>query len=128
MDPQDSDRRAGERYQARFPGYVQLSDGVRRITIIRDLSSSGVMLLMDAAKVLVGDKVLLELHIGSDPDQCCSASGHVVRVETTRYSEVWKRSVAVSFDAPLAMTEEDIARFNDLPPALEMGPDSVPSR
>jgi hypothetical protein len=125
MVDHNTDRRAGERYDARFPGYVQLSDGIRRIAIIRDLSSSGVRLLMDAAAVQPGEQVSLQLHIGSDPEDFCAAAGRVVRVEPLD-AGLWNTSVAVTFDAPLAMTDEDIARFNEVPPSLQPGPDDPP--
>ncbi|MBI5534081.1 MAG: PilZ domain-containing protein [Deltaproteobacteria bacterium] len=117
--PPQSERRAGVRYLACFPGYVVLPDGAQRIAVIRDLSTSGVRLLTDTIKLHVDDVVKLELHIGKDPDTCSVVRGRVVRVEPVTDIDLWKRCFAVSFDEPLAMSDEDIARFQGLPPVFE---------
>ena len=121
--PAKAERRAGSRYVACYPGYVVLPDGAQRIAVIRDLSVSGVCLLMDTLKVQIGDNVQLELHIGEDPDDRRVVQGRVVRAEPLTDTDLWKLCVAVTFDEVLTMCEEDIARFNDLPPALAVDSD-----
>jgi hypothetical protein len=77
------------------------------------------MLLTDAIKLQVGDRVRLELHIGEDPDTSTVVHGRVVRIEPITDVDLWKRCVAVSFEDPLRMRDEDIARFKGLPPVFE---------
>jgi hypothetical protein len=100
-----------------------LADGAQRIAVIRDLSASGVLLLMETVQVQIDDKVQLELHIGQDPDDSRVVHGRVVRVEPLTDTDLWKLSVAINFDQTLTMCDEDIARFKGLPPALVVDSD-----
>jgi len=119
----NEDRRSGQRYMACFPGLVVLPDGRKRVAVIRDLSETGVKLLMDLASPAVGDELQLQLHLEKDPEAFCLAQGRVVRVEPVEEPGLWKHCVAVTFDWPLAMGADDIARFNELPPVFEAAPE-----
>jgi hypothetical protein len=111
--PPPGDRRVGERYLACFPAAVVRPDGETRPSVIRDLSVSGVLLLVYTTKLQVGDEVKLHLYISDDPQAYRSAAGKVVRVEKRRPEDTgpWLRRVAVHFDQPLTVYEADIEAF-----------------
>jgi|WetSurMetagenome_2_1015567.scaffolds.fasta_scaffold614238_1 hypothetical protein len=119
----NEDRRSGQRYMACFPGLVVLPDGRKRVAVIRDLSETGVRLLTEIASVAIGDPMQLELHLEKDPESFCLAQGRVVRIEPVDEPGLWKHCVAVTFDWPLAMGADDIARFQELPPVFEVEPE-----
>jgi len=96
-----------------------LPDGAQTIAVIRDLSTTGVLLLTDTIKLRADDRVKLELHIGKEPESSCLVQGRVVRVEPVQDVDLWKSLVAVNFDEALTMCDEDIARFKGLPPVFE---------
>ena len=113
--PPPGDRRVGERYLACFPAAIVRPDGETRPSVIRDLSVSGVLLLVYTTKLQVGDEVKLHLYIADNSDAYRSTSGRVVRVEKRRPEDTgpWLRRVAVKFDNPLTMYEADIAAFKE---------------
>ena len=74
-------RRCGERHLACFPASLERADGEQRPSLIRDLSETGVLLLVRTTKVTVGDRVKLQLYITEDSDTHRVAEGQVVRVE-----------------------------------------------
>lgn len=113
--PPPSNRRAGERYLACFPASVERPDGEQRPSLIRDLSVTGVLLLVRTAKLRAGDKVKLQLYIAEDSSAFRAASGKVVRVEDLEPDEAgpWLKRVAVHFEQPLTMYESDIASFQE---------------
>jgi PilZ domain len=111
--PPESDRRDGSRLLACFPAYVERVDGETHTTLMRDLSTTGVLLLV-RTKLGVGDHVKLQLFISS-VDEARSANGHVVRVEPLADAEIglWSRKVAVQFDEPLTMYEAEILALRE---------------
>jgi len=113
--PPPSDRRSGERHLACFPAELRRPDGEQRPSIIRDLSESGVLLLVRTTKIGVGDRVRLQLYISEDNSTPRDASGQVVRVEELAPGDAgpWLRRVAVHFDQPLTMYAADIASFRE---------------
>lgn len=113
--PPPSDRRSGERHLACFPAELRRPDGEQRPSIIRDLSESGVLLLVRTTKIGVGDRVRLQLYISDDTTTPREASGRVVRVEELTPGDAgpWLRRVAVHFDEPLTMYAADIASFRE---------------
>lgn len=113
--PPPSDRRSGERHLACFPAELRRPDGEQRPSIIRDLSESGVLLLVRTTKIGVGDRVRLQLYISEDNSTPRDASGQVVRVEELTPGDAgpWLRRVAVHFDQPLTMYAADIASFRE---------------
>jgi hypothetical protein len=113
--PPPSDRRSGERHLACFPAELRRADGEHRPSIIRDLSESGVLLLVRTTKIAVGDRVRLQLYISEENTTPREASGRVVRVEELAPGEAgpWLRRVAVHFDQALTMYAADIASFRE---------------
>lgn len=113
--PPPSDRRAGERHLACFPAELRRPDGEQRPSIIRDLSESGVLLLVRTTRIAVGDEVKLQLYISEDEATWREATGRVVRVESLSPGEAgpWLRRVAVHFDQPLTVYAADIASFRE---------------
>jgi hypothetical protein len=109
------DRRTGERHFACFPASLVRPDGEERPSLIRDLSESGVLLLVRTTKVAVGDKVKLQLFITEDSETHRVAGGKIVRVEDVGLDEAgpWLRRVAVQFEGPLTVTAADIESFRE---------------
>jgi hypothetical protein len=109
------DRRLGARHLACFPASIERTDGEHRVAIIRDLSESGVLLLVRTTKIDVGDKLLLQLYLTEDVDSFRPASGHVVRVEELGPSAPgpWIVRAAIHFDEPLSVSAEDLAAFRE---------------
>jgi len=109
------DRRLGDRHLACFPASLERPDGTQRASLIRDLSETGVLLLVRTTKVVVGDQVKLQLYIAEDADTHRSAEGKVVRVEEVEAEDAgpWLRRVAVQFDSPLTMYAADINAFHE---------------
>jgi hypothetical protein len=101
-----------ERYLACFPAAVQGADGEKKPALIRDLSESGVLLLLSTTSVAVGDFVNLQLYIADDGSQR-PAAGKVVRIEQLSADEPgpWRVRVAIEFNGPIAMYADDIASF-----------------
>jgi hypothetical protein len=110
-----SDRRQSERHIACFPAALERPDGENRPSLIRDLSETGVLLLVRTTKIAVGDRVELELYISEDTGTHRRAAGHVVRVEELNPKEAgpWLRRVAVQFDEPLTVYAADIDAFRE---------------
>lgn len=113
--PVSSNRRTGDRHLACFPASLERPDGAQRPSLIRDLSESGVLLLVRTTKVAVGDQVKLQLFIAEDADTHRAAEGRVVRVEEVDAEDAgpWLRRVAVQFDAPLTVYAADIKAFHE---------------
>jgi hypothetical protein len=114
-DPPPSDRRTGERHLACFPASLERIDGEHRASLIRDLSQSGVLLLVRTTKIAVGERVKLQLYIAEDMETHRAASGQIVRVEelSEREAGPWLRRVAVQFDEPLTVYAADIDAFRE---------------
>ncbi len=108
-------RRTGERHLACFPASLERPDGEQRPSLIRDLSETGVLLLVRTTKIAVGDRVKLQLYITEDSETHRLAEGAVVRVEEVGVDEAgpWLRRVAVQFDAPLTVYAADIKAFRE---------------
>jgi hypothetical protein len=104
-------RRSSERHLACFPAEVARSDGKARPSVIRDLSSSGALVLVATTKLVIGDAVTLQLYVSDDATTFRSAKGTVVRVEDLPGDQagLWQRRIGVRFDEPLAMTDGEIA-------------------
>jgi hypothetical protein len=111
--PPPIDRRTGERYLACFPASVIRPDGEQRPSLIRDISNSGVLLLVYTTRLEVGDQIKLLLYISEDATQFREVRGKVVRVEkrTPEDTGPWLRRVAVHFDEELTVYDEEIASF-----------------
>lgn len=107
------DRRRGTRFLACFPGAVVRPDGVQRPALIRNLSLSGALILMNTSRVAIGDRVELQLFIHDDLTRCLPAPGTVVRVETIPQEQrgPWLVRVAVHFDDALNKYESQITAF-----------------
>jgi hypothetical protein len=110
-----SDRRTGERHLACFPASLERADGTQRASLIRDLSETGVLLLVRTTKIAVGDRVKLQLYIAEEADTHRAAEGRVVRVEELEPGDAgpWLRRVAVHFDEPLTVYAADIKAFHE---------------
>jgi hypothetical protein len=109
------ERRSGDRYLACFPAALERPDGAQRASLIRDLSETGVLLLVRTTKVEVGDRVKLQLYIAEDTETHRVANGRVVRVEDVEVEDAgpWLRRVAVQFDTPLTVYADDIKAFHE---------------
>jgi hypothetical protein len=109
------DRRSGERHFACFPASLERPDGEQRPSLIRDLSETGVLLLVRTTKIAVGDRVKLQLYITEESDSHRVAEGQVVRVEEVGPDDAgpWLRKVAVHFVGALTVDAADIKSFRE---------------
>jgi hypothetical protein len=109
------DRRTGERHFACFPASLERPDGEQRPSLIRDLSETGVLLLVRTTKIAVGDRVKLQLFITEDSDAHRLAEGQVVRVEEVGVEDAgpWLRKVAVHFVGTIPVHAADITAFRE---------------
>jgi hypothetical protein len=112
--PPPSDRRGGERHIACFPAYLEREPGSQRTSMIRDLSVTGALLL-GRHEIPAGEHVRLQLFILEDINQFRAASGKVVRSEPLGDDAVglWSYRIAVQFDEPLSMYEEEIRALTE---------------
>lgn len=103
------ERRLDERYFACFPAYIDRPGAADRMGLIHDLSVSGALILT-RSRIKVGDPIHLRLYLWEDASRVKEVTGNVVRVEerTGLRAEIWHRSVAVRFDAPLDDCEAEI--------------------
>jgi hypothetical protein len=111
-DDRPSNRRQSERYLACFPATLQGSDGEKRPSLIRDLSETGVLLLVPPSRLAVGDTVNLQLYIADDGTHRATA-GRVVRIEQVSPDDAgpWRLRVAIEFHAPITMYADELASF-----------------
>jgi PilZ domain len=107
-----SNRRTRERYLACFPASLQGPDGEKQPSLIRDLSETGVLLLVPSSRIAAGDAVNLQLYIADDGSHR-PVAGKVVRIEELSPHETgpWRARVAVEFHAPITMYGDEIASF-----------------
>ncbi len=82
--------------------------------MIRDLSVTGALLL-GRHEIPAGEHVRLQLFILEDINQFRAASGKVVRSEPLGDDAVglWSYRIAVQFDEPLSMYEEEIRALTE---------------
>ena len=112
--PPPSDRRAAERHLACFPAAVVKPDGEQRISIIRDLSVTGALLLV-RSNLGVGETVKLQLHISENPDEVREATGKIVRVVPLADDEIglWVAKIGVVFDQEMTIYAKEIAELEE---------------
>ena len=87
-----------------FPGATV--NGKRRLSLLRDISTSGARMMVASNKLSVGDSVRLLLYFG---DADCAASGQLLRVQHTEDAGIWKQEVAIRFDEPLRIDVDWVA-------------------
>lgn len=115
-----SERRTGARYLACYPASIVRPDGQERQSLIRDISVSGVLLLVNTAKLKPDDVIQLRLFISDDFSTFRPASGRVVRVETLPEGSLpWTHRVAVQFDELLVNYSEEIDAFKERSRSIE---------
>jgi hypothetical protein len=109
-----SERRTGVRYLACYPASIVRDDGSQRDSLIRDISISGVLLLVNTSKLKADDKIDLRLFISDDFNTYRRATGKVVRVEDLPPGSMpWSHRVAVKFDEVLVQYQDEIDAFKD---------------
>ena len=102
-EPGDN-RRNEHRHLACMLAQIAQGDRDPRNALIRDISTTGALLLT-RAKLQVGDPIHLSLYLSTDEgSQPVTASGRIVRFEQRprALADVWTHSAAVHFDTPLA--------------------------
>jgi hypothetical protein len=88
------DRRAAPRQEAYLSAALETGQGKSRIAITRDISSTG-MLILVGARLVVGEVIKLTVVI--DEAQR-SLSARVVRQERLEPHELWRYKVAIAVD------------------------------
>ena len=114
MDPKN-ERRGASRHLACFPAYVGTEEEGQNIALIRDVSSTGALLLT-RDKLDVGDKIELSMYVSGDakaPAHETQAS--VVRVEERKpeQADVWPYSAAVKFKKVLEHLEDEFKNLEE---------------
>jgi len=81
------------------------SDAQQRPSIIRDLSQSGALLLIATTKIVVGERLKLDVYTADDTSTFRTTRAKVVRVEELKAGErgLWLRKIAVQFEEPLTI-------------------------
>jgi len=107
-DP-NSERRAGERHLACFPAYLEPESREPRLALIRDISTTGALLLTQTAHQ-PDEKLALKLYVDGDPNK-----PRVVRAKVIRFSrcsfdraDVWPYNIAVQFEESLGDLQQQV--------------------
>ena len=109
-----SERRTGVRYLACYPASIVRDDGSQRDSLIRDISISGVLLLVNTTRLRPDDKIELRLFISDDFNKFHRATGRIVRVEELPPGSMpWSHKVAVKFDEVLVQYQAEIDAFKE---------------
>jgi hypothetical protein len=109
-----SERRTGVRYLACYPASIVRDDGSQRDSLIRDISISGVLLLVNTARLKPDDKIELRLFISDDFNTHRNAVGKIVRIEELPPGSMpWTHKVAVKFDEVLVQYQAEIDAFKE---------------
>lgn len=110
-DQTDAERRSHDRHFVCIPAYVKRRQTGPHIALIRNISLSGALILI-RKRLEVAESLDLSLHLLPDEEggPVRQARANVVRsapLDDLRVG-LWRHSVGVSFDAPLADIEDDI--------------------
>jgi hypothetical protein len=103
------DRRGDERHSVCLPVYLELGASSPNISMTRDISATGALLL--GRQVLPpGERVTLQIFILEHLMESHVATGRVVRSEPLDDDAVslWSHRIAVQFEEPLMMREAEI--------------------
>ncbi len=92
------DRRSEERRKVSVAARIVRADGKERLSLVRDLSTSGARMLVATRKVTEGETVRLTLHVDTGIEH--ETTARLLRVMEAEQG-IWKREVAVSFDERL---------------------------
>jgi hypothetical protein len=92
---------------------LERPDGEQRPALVHDLSESGALLLARTTKIGIDDPITLFLPTTDGDEPPKTVHDIVVRVEALSPGDEgpWLRRVAVRFDEPLPMYEDEIERF-----------------
>jgi hypothetical protein len=100
------DRRGSYRHLACAPAHIHKKEGKPRLSLIRDLSITGAMILT-RTKLQIGDRLALTLYV-EGPDIPYEVQGSVVRFERREDGVLWPYTVAVQFDRALDDIEDQV--------------------
>lgn len=95
------DRRSEERLRVSLAAFVQRADGRRRLSLTRDLSTSGARLVVTSDALDVGDVVSVCIFLVEDVQPRVVTRGRVLRVRALEEPGLWRREIAVQFDEPV---------------------------
>ena len=107
MSSPSIERRAEVRHPVSVVASLERPDGRKRVSLVRDLSSSGARMMVASNKLHVGDSVRVSLLFELEGNDC-QASGHLLRVASTD-DGIWKQEVAVRFDERLPIDVASVA-------------------
>ncbi len=112
MSPTDSgdNRRIEPRHLACMLAQIAQGDRDPRNALIRDISTTGALLLT-RAKLQVGEPIQLSLYLTADEvAQPIQAAGKIVRFEQRprALADVWTHSAAIQFDVPLVQLASEL--------------------
>jgi hypothetical protein len=95
---QEQERRRGQRHNAYLAAEITSNAGRASISVIKDVSADG-LLLLTHAKLTAGQTVTLRIHRPGDEEHPVELSGTVVRSEPFAPDEVgtWSEKVAFKF-------------------------------
>ena len=102
-------RRGDERHAACFPAYVARQASAPHVSMTRDISAAGALLL-GRQELPQGERVQLQIFILDHFTEFRMATGRVVRSEPLDDNAVslWSCRIAVKFDEPLLMCGAEI--------------------
>ena len=100
MAPMSDERREGKRHTLWVPIELRQGQEVRMLAVSRNISASGVLVIVGAT-LEVGGRVDLELQVPGETDE--ALSGEIVRVEVNEEDPdgLWRYRLAIRFDQPV---------------------------
>lgn len=101
---QEQDRRSEDRREVTVAAMLERPDGQQRLSLVRDISTTGARLLVASNKVRVGDAVRVSLFFAGATTPDVVTRAHLLRVAEADDAGVWKCEVAVRFEAPVPLS------------------------
>jgi hypothetical protein len=108
-DIRSKERRSETRLQVAVAAEMRRSDGLQRVSLVRDISPTGARLLVASNKFCVGDAVRLSLFFAGSHTPDAVTSARLLRVSAANDAGIWKAEIAVSFDTEVALAEHALS-------------------
>ncbi len=100
MDAMSDERRESKRHTLWVPIEVRQGQEIQMLAVSRNISASGVLVVVGAT-LEVGGRVELKLQVPGEDDE--ELSGEIVRVEVNAEDPdgLWRYQLAIRFDQPV---------------------------
>lgn len=120
MTAEPSDRRRAPRHLAVSPTGVERPLGEQEVSLIRDISTTGALLLT-SLPFEVGERLLFELRLDAESGRTAHVGGVVIRCTShSDPTDKWRFAVGVEFERTLEEWEPEITRLGRQSPQLPL--------